>query len=330
MIRYNLLTKFFIKDNLLIISNPTHTKKLKIWYEKRFYNFLVFCENKIFITYKDIQKYNIPQWFIKILLHFNFLTKEKNNWWEAIFYNEIEENPSKTLNTLSKKEINILYKNIEIGIGEFIDNWYQKIYQDIKELKIKIDETALSQLHSERLEEDKWIFKQEDMISMIKTIFWKRKKEKLFNIQRSFFKFWSGGGLYSIFPIIITKNNDVIIYDHFNENFFIKRKQGIYDDFIKNVLIPCSINFSAYNYFVILTSQYTNVYHKYGNRWYRLLLLESWEISFMVRLLCWAKNKSHVEIQWFFDQELQNILDKGMNLLCTDRLLPLHILAVSD
>gem|GEM_PF-2320809 len=30
MIRYNLLTKFFIKDNLLIISNPTHTKKLKI------------------------------------------------------------------------------------------------------------------------------------------------------------------------------------------------------------------------------------------------------------------------------------------------------------
>lgn len=64
MLRYNILTKFFVKDKFLIITNPTKSKKIKIWYSKQYYDFFVFCEKKIFIWKKDIKKFNIPKGFL--------------------------------------------------------------------------------------------------------------------------------------------------------------------------------------------------------------------------------------------------------------------------
>ncbi|MFA5748144.1 MAG: hypothetical protein WC872_03475 [Candidatus Absconditabacterales bacterium] len=330
MLRYNILTKFFLKDNVLIITNPTQSKKIKIGYSKPYYDFFVFCEKQIFIGKTDIKSFNIPKGLLTILTYYNFFTEEKNTGSETLFFNEITYNPSKTLTSLSKKEMDTIYKKIEEGIPKNINKGYKVHKKTIEEPEIKIDNSTLNTLHSERLTKRKKTYNKEEILGIIKTIFGKREEKKLFNIKRSFFKYGSGGGLYSIYPILITRYDEVIIYDHFRGKFFIKQKKGIYQNFIKKGLISSVMNYSSYNYFLILTSHYKEVFSKYGNKGYKLLFLECGEISFMFRLLCGEKKKPHVEIQGFYDKEIQDIISNQIGLQQGNEFLPLHILAISD
>ena len=69
---------------------------------------------------------------------------------EALFFNEIESNPSKTLYALSESELNVFYSTIEIWIKNYLNLCYRKFDKKILEPKISVNNDTLMNLHSDR------------------------------------------------------------------------------------------------------------------------------------------------------------------------------------
>lgn len=96
--------------------------------------------------------------------------------------------------------------------------------------------------------------------------------------------YWSWWWFYSVFQIIVTSDNLVIITDKYNNVMYQYNTPNIFELF-KDSIIPMDwVNLDSYNAIIILISDTSLLFKKYWNKWYHFLLLESGAISLLFRL----------------------------------------------
>lgn len=331
-VRYNIFTRFYIEDDSIIVKVLWFDEFIKIWYNKNIYDFFVFLEKIIFISDTDIKKHQINQELIKLFIHYKILIEyTDNSWIESICFDKFIKNPNFLLKWLNKNELNNLYYDVEDWLSSLInkDNLL-KYNLPLHEIKFSINEETFKDIWTKRLLEETDDYDLDGMLNIVNYIFLPRYKKEIFGMNRTFYKFWSWGGINSIFPITITKYDDVFVYEKFSWEFFTKKIPWIYENLINDGLITSDTNFHAYNYFVILCSHSKNVFWKYWNKWYKLALLEVWQISFMFRLFCWYFKKPHVELQGFYDDKIYTLLKCNKLFNNEKDILLAHVLAISD
>lgn len=327
--RYNIFSSFRIsKGDKIEVMNFCLSKKIILDYDDSLYKFLSHISQHIFFSQQEITKYEISENIIKLLIYYKIVDYyHSSSWIEAITFNQLTKNPNCCQEKPDFEYINFIYKNFDKGFSEFLWSNFEILNKKLVDLNFSIVAKTFNDIKSTRLKES---YKSNSDINIIEiTNFIFKKRASPFENR---FYFWSGGWLSSIFPIIISKNDEVFIYDKFSEKFYIKLVPDIRKLMENKWFVPCETNFGAYDYYVFLFSDTEKVFEKYWNKAYRLLFLEAWQISFLFRLFCSNFDKAQLEVQWFYDDIIMDILVQNdiLNEKKIKNLMVLHTLVFSE
>lgn len=306
MWKINRLLKFYIKDNSIIFKIVWSNKILKINFSSNLYEFLVYIEENVFFDLNIIESYSISSNLILLLEKENFISKIEQTWIETSFIHSFIKNNN--LNIINDKWLEKIYSSYFNTVKEILN--IDKLFLfdwKIEDLKFKLNEKDFIKPKSIRLKDDDLINYNnlKNILSVIKFIF---KKDFNNNFKSLYASWW---GLYSIFPVYVSRNDKVFIYDGFNDKFYYFSQKWIFNNLSEKWFIKSSfwIDFSKYNWFVLLLGNSNYVRKKYDNLWYILQLIEVWEIAYLFRLLSVRFDLKYLEVQWFYHTQVVSILE---------------------
>lgn len=317
---FNLSSKFYKKDyKLNIIVNDL---SVSMNFSDNLYDFLVYLMEEVYIdNISDLQeKYKISekvlQFFHKIgllICSSDLLGKE------AMWFHSIIQNPSITnfSNQVDPNNLDVIYKNIpNYFYNSFDKNNYLKYEKEIQKWTYFIQRT-----HSSRSLDFGFSSENtnlEKILMILRDLFLLNGNDGLF--------YWSWWWFYSVYPILVTKTNDIFVYDKYQEVFYHKRSFGVFGDMVKSYLYSEWNDFSQYDFHIILVSSYQGVFNKYGNRGYRYIQMEAWAIWGLLRQMLWTYKIGQLEVQWYNDIKLLELLKTHVQLR-TNSIMLLHTLA---
>lgn len=310
MYRTNMFFKFYLKDKNIIFGNLLYNFIIKN--NSKIIELFIFLLEKKNFSYHDLQIFWVSEKFIELLMESKIIVNPSTNWWvESEIFEKMNYNPINSHISLSEENLEILYKKIEKWLKWKVNDDFKKIslYNNIE---FTINQYQFSKVWSDRINKNnKSIWDIDKIIQIVHFIFHERAKKISFKKLKKFYKFWSWWWINSVFPVIISKDDHLIIYDKFSNTIYKKNIKWIHKDVANECFVDCSISFESYDCIIFLFSDYNNVSLKYWNRWYKLVLLETWQISYMFRLINWILDVSHVEIQWIYENKINNIIKKN-------------------
>jgi hypothetical protein len=320
-VRYNLSTKFYFKEDSLYIFSLG--KKITLKFDRNMYDFFIFLEEHVVIN--DIYKVATQFWLHPKLLELFFFLEiiiPRSNHWgvEALWFDSLAKNPSVSAfsSELSQDELLALYKTIPSNfVNSFTDHLQSFKKYSFNMLKC---EGSLQRHFSDRITKASlpWV-SLERMLSIIYNIF------SLHISPHNFYGSW--WGFYSIFPVIFVNDDKLLVYNKYDDCFYFKQIDGIYNLYINNCLIAnTSIDFSSYTYHIVLVSSFVPILKKYWNRGYKYIQMETWSIWTLCRLFFASYNVSHVEIQGYFDDPVYSLLSHHANII-KDKILVCHTIS---
>lgn len=306
MWKINRLLKFYVKDNSIILKIIWSNKILKIKFKENLYDFLVYIEENVFFDLNAVKNYSIPDNLILLLEKENFISKTDQAWIETPFIHSFMKNNN--LNIIDDKWLEKIYSSYFNSVKEILNIDSLSLFDwEIEDLKFNLDERDFIKPKSVRLKNNDEIsfMGLEDILSVIKFIF---KKDYNNNFKSLYASWW---WLYSIFPVYISRHDEVFVYDGFNDKFYYLFQKGIFDNLSQKWFINSSfwIDFSKYNWFILLLWNSNYVRKKYDNLWYILQLIEIWEIAYLLRLLSTKFDLKYLEVQWFYQKQVTSILE---------------------
>lgn len=313
-------------NNLAILSTDgkdiciqTHKNILTISYEKALYEYLLSCiHNKttkpLLQTpwhYEEIEKMLISVWF--------FVDDEKYN--DASEYLEAHRfgnNPTIAYTEITPQELKRIYTEKEevftntfvVSDNEIIDDGWISMIDSWDYISWSTRFWADSPIENTQINDDV-------LICLLKTIFMKNTNNHL--------KYWSWGGMYATFPIIINNNNSVILYDFYKNIFYKSFIPNIYENLISTCILPSQNNFRKYQSYMLLACNPSLVFQKYGNRGYRYMYFEAGAIWTLIRIFSPKLWLGHLEIQGYFDEKTQTLLHTN-KILQKDSAIVTHLI----
>lgn len=325
--RYNVFSFVKIENEKIIITCQNGLKKINITNNSWLSKFLDYIWKHIFFWNNEIKKFWMSKEMIDLLLTLNVVDYYDNiSCIESFSFNQLTKNPNFLREKSNQKYIDHIYQNLWHRIDVLLWSDFYAINKGPKKLLFSIKNAVFDNIKSTRLKRAYKSKSNIEILNIIRYIFSKRN-----NWNENNFYFWSWWWLYSIFPLIISKNDEVFVYDKFYQQYYTKKIKNIRQKILKNWFIECNTKFWAYDYIVFLISDTKNIGEKYGNKSYKLILLEAWQISFLFRLFCSNFDKAQLEIQWFYDDKILKILldENILNKNKLKHIMLLHTLALS-
>lgn len=163
-----------------------------------------------------------------------------------------------------------------------------------------------------------WHHALQDMLYIVRELF-------SFSWEKGLF-YGSWGGFYSIFPILITNQNQIVIYDKYKDIFLWKTGNGVFKTLLKCYLYTEGNDFSLFPFHIILASAYEGVLNKYGNRGYRYLQMEAGAIGTLIRQMCGNMKIPQLEVQGYEDKKIWQLLKNYIDFQENKGLI-LHLIA---
>jgi len=301
--RYNTLTKFYKKDNQIVVT--TISKRMCLPYSDTVYDMFVFFEENIFIKENFFVQYNISQKMVNLFLYLQILVNEKFNVWiESFSYDKVLQNPSILLKSINEKELNEIYSGVN-GVFYWCIRGDWKLYEwNIYSAFYSIN--GWLSISSTRKELNKNYAK----IALWDFLF---INKNIFSLQSDvWLMYWSWGWFYSVSNIIISKDDFIYFFDKYNNQYLFQIIPWIFQEYVSSCLIKFDnkTSFESYEYHVVLFSIFQSVFEKYWNRWYRYIQIESGAIWSLFRNYLWSNGLPYLELQWFIEWNIFDLLQK--------------------
>ena len=301
-IRINQMIRWYHNGNDLDIY--VESKKITIPFQDSLNKlFTDFFEKFSSISIDEIiSDYKIPKKLILLFIKLNiFISIDNCDWPEAKLFHDIAKNPSKTLlmEQMDEKYVAKIYENISWYFYDSLWGFSHKIYR-FKSINLD-NKISLKYTNSSRRETKSNTIKDKktEILSLTKYIF-------SFNWESHLY--WSAWWFYNIYPILIFNDDSSFCFDKYKKCFYTWINKWIFKK-ISECFIPSDFNdFSRYQSYIIFLSCYKWVLSKYGNRWYKYIQMEAWAIATLFRQWCANLWIGQVEIQWYFDDKMFDII----------------------
>jgi len=300
--RYNFLSHFFIKDwdiNILIWN-----QKIRIWGSDVLYDFLVYCVTHIHIFPEDIAKYGISASILELLIEYRVLVHVAvyQSWIESLSFHELSSIPGKLATPVLESDVEELYNHFKDRLHSLVN---QEKFKESDYLSFdKIDKLPTHNIdfinscyHSTKTAEP------QDKI--VDHTYLNSSLVSIHGIQDNHFVYWSGWWFYSIFSFIITRDDFIKIVDKYKQVIYQIHMRGIFEKFADTILLT-KADPKTYNAIVLLISDTEQVFWKYGNRWYRYIMMESWSIGLLYRML--YSERWYTELGWYRDKQISELI----------------------
>ena len=313
--KYNILSKFYIKDDYIIVKNYSY--KITIPYTPDIYNFLIYLEEYIYFDKIIIHTYHISEKLITLLSKIDIIIiEEYNSWIESLWFDSIIQNPPIWFKNITDKDLWIIYENITHSFYQSFNKEEWHIYINYNN-KIPLI-TLNSKCSSTRKKVNNNTIEKDFILWVNDTIVWDWKKYVLYG---------SGWWFYSISSIIVNQNDYIYLFDKYKQIYFYRHIPWFFKDYTTNCLIPNNeTNFQSYTSHVILFSVFRWVFQKYWNRWYRYIQIESWSIGCLWRQYMNHYNIPYLELQWFLEQNIYKLF-KRYNIIDINKIIITHTIA---
>ncbi len=324
--RLNTLAQIIYWEFEITLRSPFSNQSITIEKNPQINDFLKNLEENIFFHSNTLESFSLDDNFLRLLIELRIVTESDfNSWIEALCFDRIMSNPSSILRSLDSIGLHQIKADATTALRRNIGTNFVHLKSTESKFSSNPDITAsvFEKLGSTRLSNQNGENNQHELMGLIELIFKPIRDSE-------HFKFGSGWWLHSIFPLVICRTDDVIVYDKHHGSWYTLNISGVYEQYIQNCLVPCDTNFKAYNYFVLLCSDTEAVFKKYGNRWYRLIMLECWEISFLFRLYSASFSKPHLELQWFYENRIYGMIKDNCIMKKMENLLLIHTIAITD
>ncbi len=316
--RYNLTTKFYIKDQKIVVA--VNGLRIKIDYSDSIYNFLVALEENQIIEDVNIivESYKINLKLIDLLYNiWVIINLDMGIWLESVRFHKIISNPSICTFPEQSLEsyINSIYKNIS---SYFYDCF--EYYHNLERYNIWLYFSFDWIIKKYKSTRKSWGLEANSTIETDKIL---SLMNNIFSLKNwSNHLYGSGWWFYSIFPVVVCEDDFLFIYDKYNDSFVCKKSMGVYNEYIDSLIVDKWNDFSKYQFHIILVSAYDGVLRKYWNRWYKYIQMEAWAIGTLIRQFLCGENIPYLELQGFFDEKIADLLGshlwvlKNKSLVC--------------
>ena len=307
--RYNILSSFRRElDWKIIISNPAFSRNLIFWENHALYSFLCRISRQIYFWVEDLEDIGVSEKMLDLLILYWIVDVYHScSGIETLSFHNSTKNPTILQEVADYDYITSIYANLGKESEQYLWAGFQKTFFSSNIIDFNISKKVFDSIHSTRLSAKEsnrcWIVDVKDILQLV---FSKRKCDG----NMDYFYFWSWGALNTVFPLLISRADEIFFYDKFSENCYVKTEKGIFQDIVKQWFVPSQTCFEEYEYYLFLFSDVKKVLEKYGNKAYRLIFLEAGQISFLLRLFSAYYDKNQLEVQWFYDDAILNILKK--------------------
>jgi hypothetical protein len=284
--RYNVFVHFLKEESNIIFYVPWKT--ISCTYQEYIYNFLVFILKKWHCTYDLIQKHWISDSMLHFFLIYNILLDEthSNKWGESLWFHIHSSNPNIIDHTLTQKEIDNIYKEYLDSYKNSITSGYQRIWNE-QTLSLKqytLWSTRQKNNHIKKID-------RTYLLSCLSTINRRHNNHKLY---------WSAWWFYAVNQLVITKRWECFFVCWYDGHIYSKHISAPFDSFSSWIFDDEDYNLSWYTCIVFLVANTEYVFAKYGNRWYRFIMIESGSIWCMFRNF--YSEKWYLELGWYHDK----------------------------
>ena len=318
MYRYNFGVHFVVNENLITLIYPQ--KKILIKGGAWLWDFLKYALLNVYVQDVDLKKYKVTPEILQLLLSYKVLVEvcTYKSWSEAWLFHQLAENPNKVDTDLDQNAINTLYKNASVWVEELIDRdvFTTAFWQPSSGLHSQ----NMSNIQGSARKNTKSLIFDDDFL---KTSFYTH----LFKNSNWHHRYGSGWWFYSVFPLSITENDTVYVFDPKTWVTYTAKMPGIYQACSNILLFDHEYRLTWYWAIVILLSNTQYVFQKYWNRWYRFVLIESGAIWCLLRQL--YSERGYLEMWWYYDTEVYNIIKKYNLLINLENILVTHLILLS-
>lgn len=320
-VRLNQMIKRYHNENSLNIF--VDSKKITIPSQAALNNlFIDFIEKFSSISIDEIiLNYKISEKLVLLLVKLNILISIDNcDWPESKVFHDMVKNPSSAilLEQLDEQYVTKIYQNISWYFYDSLWNFTQKKYEF--ESMVLDDKLLLKYTSSSRRDTDSnnFIDKKNEILSLTKYIFSVNWEQHIY---------WSAWWFYNIYPILIFNDDSFFCFDKYVNYFYSWKNNKLFKQ-ISECFIPSEFNyFHRYQCYIIFLSCYKWVLSKYGNRGYKYIQMEAWSIATLFRQWCANLWIGQVEIQWYFDDKMFDIVS---NLgISKDKTLLIHTMCLN-
>lgn len=322
MYRFNYSVHFFMHNDKIVIM--AWGQKITLWWSSTLYEFLVYCLTNIHVSTKDIEDHGISSAMLELLLQYEILhlTSTYQNWAEALSLHTLAYNPNKLSTNVRESDIEIIHINRRKRLSELLKDSFMSqsqtlLFDGIWDLQ-NID-LSTSGLHSTRLLKTQHPAIDSDyLMSSLKYIHSKHDSHQIYG---------SGWGMYSVFSLVVISDDVLMIVDNHQKVLYKSTISWLFSDLGKAILPDKEYDAKGYNAFVILISDTLSVFQKYGNRWYRFVLMESGSIGLLRRIL--YSERWYLELWGYEDKKIFDALQSHQVFTDIKDLIVTHFILLS-
>ncbi len=277
MYYYNLLTQFYKKQDTIILKALEQT--ITIEGNDSLYDFLVYALENPRITPEDIQRFNVNDTMIEFLVQYTYLIPvgHYNKGTEALMFHNYISNPNNHSILVNDNNLKDLYGHQSDRLLQLINRKVFSISDDIVMNSSTNNNLNISKRgYSSRFTGSPHSLDAPYLLSSLSYLNMKMD---------SHYMYASGGGQYSVFQLIVTNQDEVLITN--KEKLIIHKTtiQGLYRELSKSIIKLSEYDTSSYGAIVILLADTSLVFKKYSNRGYRYIMMESGSIGLLFRMM---------------------------------------------
>ena len=301
-VRLNQMIKWYNNRNNLNIF--VDSKKITLPSQESLSTlFIDFTENFSSISIDEIiLNYKIPEKLVLFLIKLNILISiDNSDWPESKYFHNMVKNPSPTIlmEQMDDQYVSNIYKNIKKyfydSIWDITNKKYESKYMDLNN-KLLLKHTNSSRKDANS---DKSIDKKNEILSLTRYIFSPNWELHLY---------WSAWWFYNIYPLLIFNDDSFFCFDKYIDYFYTWKNNKLFKQ-ISECFISSNFNdFYNYQCYIIFLSCYKWVLSKYSSRGYKYIQMEAWSIATLFRQWCANLWIGQVEIQWYFDDKIFDII----------------------
>lgn len=223
-----------------------------------------------------IEKYKLSSRVVDLLIKlWVFICLENCAGPEARYFHAFVENPSSAYLPEQQEEkfIASLYQNLESFFFESL--WKVKWWNVLTFSKNSDLTFPFQPTHSTRRKIGEQSSSQKKEILQMIATFCSSYQEKHY--------YGSWGGLYSLYPVLIFRSDEVYVFDRYQEYFYQNYLPWLHYDLATSFIATEQNYFEGYECYMVFLSAYEATLSKYSNRGYKYIQMEAGSLATLVR-----------------------------------------------